>query len=338
MIALALMAAGIVSLLTASGALAGPPQATTVTSEEQRLAPGQTKTFLVSCPRGYILTDTNIQAETSLGGSDRSDPKIWGLRVVKEQIGLSSMVVDITNNGNEALKAFAYGRCVRRVVRLKVPVKSRARTTDKPFLVWLKQNSVEEQKGMAGGAQRNDCGPGRQAIGHGLSNLPVFHPLSVLATVIVVRRFTRWTLNQPDPSLREIAEVLAYRSLCTSLRARVTRAGKKPKRRAKGQSNALAAANPRARVVVRRIRRNRKVPPHADPNQTSRIAVACPKRFTATSYGWDAGGTDANPVPVQLRRSLYPNRRKVAAEVTNTSGAARTVSLTAICLTFRIRR
>ena len=153
--------------------------------------------------------------------------------------------------------------------------------------------------------------------------------------MIIVRRFTRWVLNQPDPSLQELGEVLEYRSLCTSLKAGVRRAGA---RKAKRRSAALASARPEAQVIVRQISRNRRVPPHADPNQTSRIAVACPRRFTATSYGWDARGTDANVVPVQLSRSLYSGRRQVAVKVTNTSGATRTVGLTAVCLTFRLGR
>lgn len=340
------VAVAVVSLLPATAAQAGgaqqkPPKATTVFSKEKKLAPGQTRTFFITCPDGYVLTDTNISAVTSPGGSDRSNLKLWGLKVNREHIGLTSALVDITNEGDEKLSVFVYGRCVRKVVRFKAPArpKARARTTDKPFLVWLKENSVEEQQGMAGGGRQNDCGPGRQTIGHGLSNLPAFHPLSVLATVIVFRRFTRWVLNQPNPSFRELVDVLVYRSLCTSLRAGVRRAGTRKRRRGRARNqSAKDSARPQARVFLRQIRRTRRVPAHADPSHTSRIAVACPRRFTATSYGWDAGGTDANPVPVQLLRTLYPGRRKVAAEVTNLSGATRTVTLTAICLTFRFRR
>lgn len=346
-IGFAVATVGALSLLVAGTAEAGgpqqkPPQATTVTSKEKRLAPGKTETFIVECPRGYVLTDLNFKAVTSLGGSDRSDPKLWGLRVNKEYVGLDTAIVDITNNGNENLLVFAYGRCVRKVVRFNAPVRpgARGRPMYKPFLVWLKEVSVEEQKGAAGGMQQNDCGQGRLAIGQGLGNLAAFHPLSVLATVIIVRRFTRWVLGQRNPSLQELSEVLAYRSLCARLRAGVARAGANKRRRkagARGQS-AQSSAAPRARIVVRQVHRNRKVPSHSDPNQTSRIAVACPRRFTATSYGWDARGSDAGPVPVKLRRSLYPSRRKVAVAVTNTSGATHTVRLTAICLTFRFRR
>ncbi len=325
--ALAIAMGVMLFLLAAGGVHARPaqkaPAAMTVVSAEKRLTPGQESTFVVSCPPGYILTDTNIHAVTSPSGSERPDPKAAGLRVNREQISLTTMLLDIGNSGNEVLRVFASGRCVRTMVRAKVggaPVDAR-----------LKDNGIVKQDGIAGpAATRNDCGTGRQAIGHNLSELPLFHPLSFLQTVIVHRRIVRWALMKP-PTLNEALDELAFQTVCTSLRARVTKQGA-PKRR---QRRALASALPGARVIVRQIRRSREIPPHPSPNQTTQIAVQCPRRFTATSYGWDGPGADLNPLSVQLRRSLYPSRRRVGAEVSNTSGTTQTAMLTAICLSIR---
>jgi len=325
--ALAIAMGVMLVLLAAGGAHARPaqkaPAAMTVVSAEKRLTPGQESTFVVSCPPGYILTDTNIHAVTSPSGSERPDPKAAGLRVNREQISLTTMLLDIGNSGNEVLRVFASGRCVRTMVRAKVggaPVGAR-----------LKDNGIVKQDGIAGpAATRNDCGAGRQAIGHNLSELPLFHPLSFLQTVIVHRRIVRWALMKP-PTLNEALDELAFRTVCTSLRARVTKQGA-PKRR---QRRALASALPGARVIVGQIRRSREIPPHPSPNQTTQIAVQCPRRFTATSFGWDGPGADLKPLSVQLRRSLYPSRRRVGVEVSNTSGTTQTAMLTAICLSIR---
>jgi hypothetical protein len=317
-------------LLTGSAAHAQvaqkAPAAQTVTTSEQRLVPGETKTFFVICPDGYILTDTNIHAVT-VGGSERPDPKAAGLKVSREANDLDSMIVDIGNSGSETLRVFVYARCIRKSVRVRV-----GRASVK---AGLKDNGVVRGGAAGGGTQRSDCGKGRLAIGQDLSELSAFSPLSFLASVVLFRRYVRWTLGRlaPPPTAAEVLDEYSLRIICTARRARVGAAGG-PK---KLSAHAAARASARAGVIIRRIGRNRVIPPHANSDQTKRISVRCPRRFTATSFGWDGRNPDLNQLSVQLRRSLYPGRRRVAVEVTNTSGAERTVRLTAICLSFRVK-
>lgn len=323
----ALLAATILTLSTAAGAAAQGPvkplKATTATSSIKALSPGERGRFLVSCPSGYVLTDSAIHAETVLG-SQRPDIKAAGLVVTRQRLRVDTMLVKIENQGSERLEIFVSARCVRRSVR--------ARVGGGPADARLRRNRMVDAGAAPGeGRGEADCGKGRRPIGQYLSQLPFWHPASFLASVTLLRHVARFQAGRPS-SLADAADVAVLHAFCTALRARVARPSGGKRR------GARLAGRPRARVLVKRVRRKRTIPAHADPNQTSTAAARCPRRFTATSFGWRSRDPDLNDPDVRLRHSLYPSRRRVAVAVTNTAAGPRRVRLIAVCVAIRFRR
>lgn len=316
------------------------PKATTVVSKAQTLAPGQSGGFALKCPRGYILTDFNIDAVTFPGQSERSDPKLGALRVTTQQIKIGGVSgFGITNVGDETLRVFIYARCVRETVRVKL--------ADGPVDARLRDKRVPGGATPGAGPAQQSCGKGSTPIGVVLSQLPAFHPLSVLAYRVFTRRLLRGEFGQgvggggffgPPGSGQEFAEEVAFALLCAEHRAALKKARAKKKSRSTNPvATSTAAKKPAARVIVHRIARKRTLPPNADPNEVTQISVRCPRRFTATSFAWNGRNPDVKRPTVHLRRSLYPDRRRVAVRVTNSTGSSHSVNLTAICLSIRVK-
>ena len=59
------------------------------------------------------------QGRDQPGRRRRSNPKLAGLKVNREYVGLTTALVDVTDNSSDNCSVFAYGRCVRKTVKIR---------------------------------------------------------------------------------------------------------------------------------------------------------------------------------------------------------------------------